>query len=163
MSIALVFAISQPPKPNAWDTAAVDFGLPYYSISIALNILLTIMIIIRLILHTRKTRNAVGMAGNGGLCKTVVTMLIESCALYSVGSFLLIVSWVTGDHGTDIFFNILNQIQVRVFPQPRSTEFPNAVAGWIGHCTTAHHPTSCRQERVYERYYCFRTSQFVQG
>ena len=74
------------------------------------------MIVIRIILHIRKTRNVVGISGNGGLWKAIITMLIESCALYTVGSFMLIVSWITGGHGTVIFFNILNQVQVRAFP-----------------------------------------------
>ena len=162
MSIALMFEISQPPNINVWNTTAVDFGLPYYSISIALNVLLTLMIIIRLILHTRNVRNAVGTAGTSGLCKAIVTMLIESCALYNVGSLLVIGSWITGGRGTVIFFNILNQIQVRAFPQLRSSQ-SNAATGWTGHCTTACHPTSYRPKRVYERYCHHRTSQFVQS
>ena len=36
------------------------FGLPYYLISLSLNILLTLMIVIRLALHIRNTRTALG-------------------------------------------------------------------------------------------------------
>ena len=81
-------------------------GLAYFSVSLSLNVLLILMIVIRLILHTKNTRNALGIAGIGGLCKTVVTMLIESCALYAVGSVLVIVLeyfyHVTRSHQTTV-------------------------------------------------------------
>ena len=86
-------------------------SLAYFSISLSLNILLTLMIVIRLIIHTRNTRNALGIAGVGGLCKTVVTMLVESCALYAVSSLL-----VLGPQSSavrDIFIPTLSETQVR--------------------------------------------------
>ena len=48
------------------------------------------MIVIRLVLHTRNTRAALGMTGLGGLSKSIITMLVESCALYSVSSLLVL-------------------------------------------------------------------------
>jgi hypothetical protein len=63
------------------------FGISYYPISMALNILLTLMIVIRLMLHSRYFLSAVGApAGTGGLYKTTITLLIESSALYTLVS-----------------------------------------------------------------------------
>lgn len=57
-------------------------SLSFSVISVSLNILLTLMIVIRLIMHKRKTRNAIGtVCKSGGLINTVVTMLIKSCAI----------------------------------------------------------------------------------
>ena len=75
MGIILVYQSSEL-------TAKVWSALPYFSISLSLNVLLTLMIVIRLILHTRNIRAAMGIAGSGRLSKAIVTMLIESCALY---------------------------------------------------------------------------------
>ena len=164
MGILLLINQAVRHENATWGTVVFHFGLPYLSISMSLNILLTLMIIIRLALHIRDVRIAMGGPdGIGGLYKTVVTMLIESCALYTMSSFLVIGSWVSGDHSTIIFFNILTQIQVRAFPQPRSLEFSNAATDWTGHCSTTHHPASCRQECVDERYCRLRTSRFVQS
>ena len=105
------------------------FGVPYLSISVSLNVLLTLMIIIRLILHGRQIRAAAGSAfGITGLYKTVSTMLIESCALFAVCSLVVIVAlavyqnsinpavFLPGNYMVDIFFPILAETQVRTFP-----------------------------------------------
>jgi hypothetical protein len=96
--------------------APIDFSIPYGSVSVALNILLTLMIVIRLILHGRKVRAAMGApAGISGLYKTVVTLLIESSALYAVNTLLLIGLWVADSGAADIFLPILCETQVRGF------------------------------------------------
>jgi len=101
----------------------------YLAISVSLNILLTLMIVIRLILHGRQIRATIGSAfGISGLYKTVSTMLVESCALFAVSSLVVIGalaayedSWNPsifrpGSYTVDIFFPILAETQVRAFP-----------------------------------------------
>ena len=113
MGIVLIYRSTHP-------AGSVSFGLPYFSISLSLNVLLTLMIVIRLILYTRGTRTAMGIAGIGGLCKAIVNMLIESSALYTVSSLLVLGSWGTGIRG--VFLPILAEIQVRALPRPQSPE-----------------------------------------
>ena len=93
-------------------------GLPYYSISLSLNVLLTLMIVIRLIVHARSTRAALGMTGIGGLYKAVVTMLVESCAIFAVSSLLVIGtrSVIESFPIVNFFLPVLYQTQVRDFP-----------------------------------------------
>jgi len=104
-----------------------SFSVPHLSISVSLNILLTLMIVIRLILHARKVRTATGsLAGISGLYNTVSTMLIESCTLFSITSLLVVgalavyiysspdISMI-GGFIVDIFVPILAEIQVRAF------------------------------------------------
>ena len=88
-------------------------AVPWFSISLSLNVLLTLMIVIRLILHTRNVRTAMGGTGIGGLCEAIVTMLVESCALYAVSSLLVIGPWGAQNPVTNAFFPILAQTQVR--------------------------------------------------
>ena len=151
MGTMLIYQTSQP-NDNIWNTLALNFGLPYFSISIALNILLTLMIIIRLVLYTRDICTSTGApAGVGGLYKAIVTMLIESCALYAVSSLLFIGLWGAGKPVANIFLTILSQTQVRAFPRSRSLDrLSNATteSRWLGHRTTVHHPTGRQQEGV---------------
>ena len=63
------FAVASPIFPT--------YGIPYLSISVSLNVLLTLLIVIRLVLHIRNIRVAMGTAGIGGLCKSIVTMLMS--------------------------------------------------------------------------------------
>ena len=90
-----------------------ELAVPYYAITLSLNVLLTLMIAARLIRHSRNIRKAVGSAAGGGLYSTVVTMLVESCALYAVNS-LVVVGLVGGGRGVQyIFTPMLTHIQVR--------------------------------------------------
>ena len=73
------------------------------------------MVVIRLILYTKTVRTAFGMIGIGGLCKAVVAMLVESCAVYTVSSLLYIGLWGTGNSATAAFLPIISETQVRAF------------------------------------------------
>ena len=96
-------------------TATLWSGLPYFTISLSLNILLTLMISIRLIMHARSIRTAVGIAGIGGLCNAVVAMLIESCVICAVSSLLVIGPWAADSPITNAFLAIIPETQVRAF------------------------------------------------
>ena len=106
--------------PGLWS------GVPYFSISLLLNALLTLMIVIRLILHARNTRAALGTTGIGGLCKAIITMLVESSALYSVSSLLVIGLWISRSYTANAFFVILAQTQVGTFLR---SGFPDGIFG----------------------------------
>ena len=117
-------------------------GLPYYSISLSLNVLLTLMIIIRLIVHGRNTRAALGVTGIGGLYKTDITMLVESCAIFTVSSLLVIGPWGAGKSPiVNFFLPVLYQTQVCPFPRLwYSDRLVDVTMDWIGHRPTAYHP-----------------------
>ena len=93
-------------------------ALAYLSISVSLNVLLTLMIVIRLVLHVRDTRAALGITGIGGLSKAIITMLIESCALYSASPLLVLGPMSANVNPIASFFiPILPAAQVRAFLQ----------------------------------------------
>ena len=95
------------------------FYTVYISLSLALNIILTSMIVIRLILYSRSVRAAMGPSTRiGGLYKSIVTMLVESSALFTVSCVLVIGLWVvTGVAGlvANVFVRILAETQVCAF------------------------------------------------
>ena len=102
------------PDSDVWGGAAVRSGLPYFSISLSLNILLTLLIVARLAMHERYIRNALGTRSeSSGLYETIITVLVESCAIYAVTSLLFVVPWGAKSHVADIFLPILAQVQVR--------------------------------------------------
>ena len=80
------------------------------------------MIIIRLVLLARNTRTALGRTGAGGLCRAIITMLIESCIIYAVSSLLVIGLFVTGSGASEIFMPILFETQVCAFPRPQRSD-----------------------------------------
>ena len=105
----------QPAYLSRKNSLGVDLNLSFYSISISLNVLLTLMIVIRLILHQRNIQAAMGVRpGAGGMYKAVVTMLVESYALYAVTFLIFIVPWAMNNYAAYIFAPIGAATQVRV-------------------------------------------------
>lgn len=109
----LLFASQVYGRGGFWATIPLNFSIPYASISVSLNVLLTLLIVIRLVLHGRNIRSATtSPAGTNGLYMAIVTMLIESSALYSVNSLLLIILWAAGNTAADIFLSVVSETQV---------------------------------------------------
>lgn len=106
------------PLGSYWSGGgAVNFGPIYLGISLSLNVLLTLMIIIRLFLHNKIIREAVGpLSTLGGLTKFVNAILIESCALSAVTSLLYIGSWGAGNYQVvNYIIPIFEACQVRAY------------------------------------------------
>ena len=71
------------------------------------------MIVVRLFLHSRNIRSVMGApSGFTGLYKTIVTMLIESSAIYAVNSLLFLGLWGSRSYIADAFSEILAETQV---------------------------------------------------
>ena len=142
MGIMLIYQTSQP-NSSIWNSVAINFGLPYFSISISLNILLTLMIVARLVLHSREIRTALGApSGLTGLYKAIITMLVESSALYAVNSLLFVGPWGAGSHAADIFLPILAETQVCTSVRQQSlVKLSHMTADLTGHRSASHHQT----------------------
>ena len=92
----------------------VNYITSYSSVCLALNILLTFMIVVRLVLHNRDIQRAMGVpAATNGLYKAIVTMLIESCALYAVALLLYLALDATNNPATFLFSLLGTGAQVR--------------------------------------------------
>ena len=112
MGILLLYRTSQPS--SIWNTLAADIGIPYFSLTVSLNVLLTLIIVGRLILHGRNIRRALGTpTRTSGLYGAVITILVESSAIYAVTSLLFIGPWIAKNRASDIFLPILAEVQVR--------------------------------------------------
>ncbi|KAF9464030.1 hypothetical protein BDZ94DRAFT_1136969, partial [Collybia nuda] len=108
-----IMTLFQSTRPDAhlWLSLDVNFALPYFSISSALNITLTILIIVRLIMHQRSFRLVLGRR-SAAQYADIITMLIESSAVYAISSFLFIGPFGGGNSVALVFLPILSQTQV---------------------------------------------------
>ena len=105
--------------PYCFRFSALD--LQYSSICVALNALLTLMIIARLVLHSRSIRSAFGTsAGVTGVYTTIVTILTEACTPYTI---VFLVYLAVTSNGGDIFISmsmssmLITRLQVcAIFP-----------------------------------------------
>jgi len=102
--------------PDGGALSPIWSGLVYFSISLSLNTLLTLMIVIRLITYSRNIRAATGSpAGVNGLYKTIATMLIESSAIFAVSAVLYIGLMAVNHPVMDLISPILCETQVCAF------------------------------------------------
>ena len=103
----------QESRAEQNNIALANVGISYFSISLSLNVLLTLMIVARLVLHRRDLRKALGASdSSSGVYTALAAMIIESYALYAVAFLVYIVPWALDSWITPLFSKILPSIQV---------------------------------------------------
>ena len=112
MGLMTLYKTSRPDS-SLFSGITVSFGLPYFTISVALNVLLTVIIAWRLLLHSRNFEKLVGSTSAiTSLCRSIVTMLIESSALYAIVSLCFIVPYAMSNYVSAIFLPMLSRVQI---------------------------------------------------
>ena len=113
IGILFVYETLNPLFVTNGNPAAAQAGLSYFWLSLSVNVILTLTIVIRLVLHNREIRNAIGARhGTSGMYNSLVTMLLESCALYALSSILYIGLFAATSSVTALFFPIHVEVQV---------------------------------------------------
>ena len=109
-----------PSGSKSLASVTANFSLPYFTLSVALNILLTLLLAGHLIVHSRRLRKMqISRSNHGSLYQDIVTVLIESCALFALVSILFIGPYGAGRFVSDIFLAVLSQVQVGTLVLPR--------------------------------------------
>ncbi|THH13061.1 hypothetical protein EW146_g7118 [Bondarzewia mesenterica] len=112
MGMIFLFQISRP-SANLWSETSVNFGIPYFSLSASLNVLLTLLIAARLLLYRRALRHALGPDHAYSIpYASIAAMIVESSMLYAVSSLLFIGPYGAKSHISNIFLPVLSQVQI---------------------------------------------------
>ena len=98
------------PGETIWSTISVNLAIPYWSISIALNVILTLCIAGRLFYVRLQLRHIMGAAPMT-LYVSVSAMLIESASLYSINGIIFIVSYGINSPVQNLALPLLGQTQ----------------------------------------------------
>ncbi|KAJ7587157.1 hypothetical protein C8J56DRAFT_1165266 [Mycena floridula] len=110
MGIITIYQSCQP-NANLWTKVTFNFALAYFSTATTLNILLTILICARLVLHQRNVKGTRGFRSKLPY-SSVITMLVESSAIYAVSSAIFIGTYAAQNPASTLFLSILSQTQV---------------------------------------------------
>ncbi|KAF9066945.1 hypothetical protein BDP27DRAFT_1329721 [Rhodocollybia butyracea] len=110
LGVVLLF---QSSRPNAtlWTKVTVNFGIPYYSLSVSLNIMVTLAISLRLMYYRNRLKKSLGTASNLPYV-SIAAMLIESSSVYAVGSLCFIIPYALNSAASHLFLPVLIQAQV---------------------------------------------------
>ncbi|KAG7094109.1 hypothetical protein E1B28_007724 [Marasmius oreades] len=101
-----VGTVSQSP----WDTSGINFTIPYYTMSLALNILVTLLIVLRLLIYRHRITRAMGPM-HGSHYTSLVAMVVESAAIYSTFALCFLVPFAVNSPVAQLFLQGLAQIQ----------------------------------------------------
>ncbi|KIJ64927.1 hypothetical protein HYDPIDRAFT_89869 [Hydnomerulius pinastri MD-312] len=110
IAMGIMFLI-QVSTTNPYVTSNINFTLPYLSISLALNIIVTIAIVLRLLTLRYRIVSVLG-ATYGTQYTSIAAMIIESAALYSVLSVAFLVLFGIGNAVSEVFLQSLSQFQI---------------------------------------------------
>ncbi|KAF7965220.1 hypothetical protein HWV62_45047 [Athelia sp. TMB] len=109
-----VMVLYQASRPSAtlWTKLAVNFGLPYFIITVSLNVTISCLISMRLLVYRYRMHQAFP-GGNSTTAPyaSIASLLIESSALYAISSLLFIGPYAAGSYLSKVFLPILTQVQ----------------------------------------------------
>jgi len=101
---------SSQPGLSLYSALPLAYGTSYYTISISINIILTILIAIRL-LHHRRTVLRNLSAEYATEYVTILTIIIESAALYSIFAIPFIVTYALNNPLNQVFLGFAQSAQ----------------------------------------------------
>ncbi|KIJ57991.1 hypothetical protein HYDPIDRAFT_163675 [Hydnomerulius pinastri MD-312] len=109
VAMGIMFLI-QVSTTNPYFTNNINFTLPYLSLSLALNIIVTIAIVLRLLTFRYRIIAVLGPS-HGTQYTSIATMIIESAALYSAVSMTFLVLFGIGNAVSQVLLQSLSQFQ----------------------------------------------------
>ncbi|KAJ7884287.1 hypothetical protein B0H13DRAFT_2252960 [Mycena leptocephala] len=95
MGVLWIVEISQPGL-SLYSKLPLAYGTAYYAISLGVNIIITIFIVTRLLLYRRRLLKSVPYA-HAGHYISMMTIAIESAALYSLFAVLFLITYVVNN------------------------------------------------------------------
>ena len=110
-----VFTVIQSARPGKglWASTTVQFAVPYFSLSIALNATMTIMIVVRL-LYMRQRLSPALDSKFARVYTSASAIFIESNAAYTIVGLIFIISYARNSNVQNLCLQTLDQVVVRI-------------------------------------------------
>ncbi|KAF9447761.1 hypothetical protein P691DRAFT_638943, partial [Macrolepiota fuliginosa MF-IS2] len=108
LSLLLIIMLCVPGI-TLWSTISINLAIPYWAISIALNVIITTCIAIRVLYMRHQMRQA--RVGSGSEYVTYTSMTVESAALYTVNGLIFLVSYAVNSPIQNLALPVLGQSQ----------------------------------------------------
>ena len=111
----LTLVQSALPGANLWTHITFSFAVPYWSLSISINILLTLLIVIRLVTIRNRLRAALGVQ-HAQTYTSLIAVIVESASIYSTLGLIYIVAFARNWNVQNLILPVLGQVMVRIVP-----------------------------------------------
>ncbi|KAI0947266.1 hypothetical protein AcV7_009730 [Taiwanofungus camphoratus] len=111
-TVLSVLSVVELAKPEAslWARSALNFNVPYWSISMALSILLTLLLVSRLLWMRRQITSTMGIEP-GKMYTNVAAMMVEPALPYSLVSLIYIILYGMRNTAQSLFLALLVQAE----------------------------------------------------
>jgi hypothetical protein len=112
MGVMWLVQISAPAS-SPWSTSSnsINFTLPYFWLSLALNITMTIAIVSRVLLFRWRITRVLGPK-YGSQYTSIAALLVESALIYSTFALLFLVPFALNHPLANTFLQMLSQVQI---------------------------------------------------
>jgi len=113
-AMGIMFGIEtcSPEGSGLFGSGTASFAIPYFAISLSLNIILTLLIVGKIWFHQREMAKAFGNKNFGRYYSVIVMMFIESAAMYSIISILVLVTFALGNPINQIWLGLSPAVQM---------------------------------------------------
>ncbi|KIK90661.1 hypothetical protein PAXRUDRAFT_831506 [Paxillus rubicundulus Ve08.2h10] len=108
-SLWLVIVSRPAQSGNGW--MSFSFLFPYISVSLAINIFVSLFTVSRLMYHRARVSRVLG-PGHGTIYASFAAMIVESAAVYSISSLLYLIPYAANSPLANSFMQILGESQI---------------------------------------------------
>ncbi|KAH7918949.1 hypothetical protein BV22DRAFT_1134217 [Leucogyrophana mollusca] len=113
LSILWLFQVSSPLSSPTRNTAmGVNYTAPFFGVALAVNLVITVMIALRLLYQRRRFARLYGPSAQGLPYTSIVAMTVESASLYSVFSLLFIIPFAVNSSLQNATLQFLGEIEI---------------------------------------------------
>ena len=110
--LGIIWAVeSTKPGLSLYNTLPLKLGTSYYVLSVSANVILTILISVQLLVFRRRIMKHQS-AEHGRDYFSLLTIIVESAALYSAFGIIFIVTYALNNPLNQIFLFVANSSQV---------------------------------------------------
>ena len=100
----------QISSSGPFENSSINWTIPYFTLSLSLNILVTIAIVLRLLVYRHRIAGVLG-SSHGSQYTSIAAMIVESAAIYSVFSICFLIPFALNSSISQIFLQALGQVQ----------------------------------------------------
>ncbi|KAH7908983.1 hypothetical protein BJ138DRAFT_1011730 [Hygrophoropsis aurantiaca] len=89
----------------------INYTAPYFGISLAINIVVTSLIVVRLLLIRHRLTSVLG-GNHGSHYTSIAALIVESASLYTASSLLFLIPFALKSPVANLFIQIMGEIQI---------------------------------------------------
>jgi len=108
LSILAVFQAAQPHS-SKWSHASFEFELPYWALTVSLNLVITIAVVYRLLTMRRAVISIFG-TDHAKMYTSIISMVVESAAIYATTGIVCIIAFAMKSNVLNFLQPILGQV-----------------------------------------------------